>query len=255
MPISDYTDVSGCQLILEASRITGLSDGDPVATWADASGNSRDFSQGTGVNRPTYKTNIINGRAIVRFDGTTDYVQGPNFLTGYTEGEIFVLVKINADPPADVAQSGLWVFGSSGDTTHFPYTDGTVYDAFATDTRKTTVDPTPSLSSTFRIYNVSSKSGEWTSRLDGTQIYTTGTNTVGWTTGPRLGADAGATRFLQGDLALAVLYNVVLSSADRASVIDKINTDYFGASFDPSSFPWPDQVHLPVRYERGVVAY
>jgi hypothetical protein len=65
------TDIAGCKLWLDASQITGLSDGNAVSTWSDASGNGNDATQSSTA-RPIYKTNILNGRPSVRFDGTND---------------------------------------------------------------------------------------------------------------------------------------------------------------------------------------
>jgi len=44
-----------------ADTITGLEDGDPVGTWPDQSGNGNDLTQATAANKPTYKTNELNG--------------------------------------------------------------------------------------------------------------------------------------------------------------------------------------------------
>lgn len=59
------TDISGCLASFDAPQI-GLADGTAVSTWADQSGNARDMTR-AGSNRPTYKTAIQNGLAIVRF--------------------------------------------------------------------------------------------------------------------------------------------------------------------------------------------
>ena len=56
---------------LRADAITGLNDGDPVSTWIpQVYGN--DAIQ-TGINRPLYKAGILNGKPVVRFDGTDDF--------------------------------------------------------------------------------------------------------------------------------------------------------------------------------------
>lgn len=60
------SDKSGLMFWFKADAITGLSDGDPVSTWADSSTNGRDATQ-TGGNRPTYETNELNGLPGVRF--------------------------------------------------------------------------------------------------------------------------------------------------------------------------------------------
>ena len=62
---------------LRADAITGLNDTDPVATWPDSSGNSNDATQGTAADRPLYRTNIVNGLPIVRFDGANDFLESP----------------------------------------------------------------------------------------------------------------------------------------------------------------------------------
>lgn len=64
--------LSGLSLWLKADAITGLNDGDPVATWVDSSPQSNDLFQGTAANRPLYKTNAGNGKPALLFDGVND---------------------------------------------------------------------------------------------------------------------------------------------------------------------------------------
>jgi len=64
--------ISGLKLWLKADAITGLSDGQAVSSWSDSSSNVHSAIQ-TDVNKkPIYKTNIINGNPVVRFDGADD---------------------------------------------------------------------------------------------------------------------------------------------------------------------------------------
>ncbi|MCK5787564.1 MAG: hypothetical protein KAH32_01005, partial [Chlamydiia bacterium] len=49
------------------------SDGTSVTSWTDRSGNSNNASQAAAANKPIYKTSIVNGHGVVRFDGTDDY--------------------------------------------------------------------------------------------------------------------------------------------------------------------------------------
>jgi len=70
------TSISGLQLWLDASQITGLNDGDGVATWLDMSGHTNNATQGTSAQRPEYKTNQLNGLPGVRSDGTNDLMSG-----------------------------------------------------------------------------------------------------------------------------------------------------------------------------------
>lgn len=66
------TDIYGCNLWLDASQITGLTDGDAISTWSDESGESNDATQSTSTYQPTYQTNELNGKPVVRFD--TDFM-------------------------------------------------------------------------------------------------------------------------------------------------------------------------------------
>jgi hypothetical protein len=68
MPYTTFDEPGDLIAGFRADTITGLSDGDPVATWPDTeSGSSRDATQGTGAAQPTYK--IVNGIPMVRLDG------------------------------------------------------------------------------------------------------------------------------------------------------------------------------------------
>lgn len=60
------------QLWLKADSLA-LSDNDPVSTWVDSSGSGNDATQ-AGALRPTYKTSIVNGLPVVRFNGTSQYL-------------------------------------------------------------------------------------------------------------------------------------------------------------------------------------
>jgi hypothetical protein len=59
----------------DSARTTpATADGDPVGAWDDVSGNDRHLTQGTGASRPVLKLAIQNGRPVVRFDGTNDFL-------------------------------------------------------------------------------------------------------------------------------------------------------------------------------------
>jgi len=90
------TDIGGCILWLRADGIIGLSDGDPVGTWADESGSGNDISQATEVYKPTYKTGIRNGKPVVRFDGGDDYLYKDSRLSTSNVGMISMAIYIKS---------------------------------------------------------------------------------------------------------------------------------------------------------------
>lgn len=59
------------KLWLDATRITGLNDGDAITTWSDASGNGNDATQSVVARKPIYKVNIRNGKPVVRFSAAS----------------------------------------------------------------------------------------------------------------------------------------------------------------------------------------
>ena len=83
--------ISGLQLWLKAD--TGLwqdatmttpavADGDVVGAWQDFSGQNNHATQGTTASKPLLKLNIVNGKPVVRFDGTDDSLATPSLTTG-----------------------------------------------------------------------------------------------------------------------------------------------------------------------------
>lgn len=58
------SDVGGSQSI----------NGGAVGRWQDKSGNARTFTQSTSANRPTLITSSLNGKSIVYFDGSNDFM-------------------------------------------------------------------------------------------------------------------------------------------------------------------------------------
>jgi len=68
--------LGGMQAWYRADAITGLADGDPVASWVDSTANARTLTQSTADYRPAYKVSIQNGRPAIRFDGIDDMLSG-----------------------------------------------------------------------------------------------------------------------------------------------------------------------------------
>lgn len=85
--------IAGLQGWYKADAITGKNDGDALSSWADSSAAAHNLSQATGANQPLYKTNIINGKPAVRFDGVNDFLASASGLGPYATTTIFVVTK------------------------------------------------------------------------------------------------------------------------------------------------------------------
>ena len=64
---------SNLEAWMDAARLTGLSNNDPVSSWTDFSGNNNHATQATGVRQPLYLTNQVNSQPSIRFDGMNDF--------------------------------------------------------------------------------------------------------------------------------------------------------------------------------------
>lgn len=201
--------------------------GSTLQQWNDKSGNARHFSQtGVPARQPTIVAAGMNGRTVIRFSAASiTNLVGPSF-TALTAGHAFIVFKRTADPAASTASAGLWCFGSHTTGSVVPFTDGVIYDQFGTTVRKTTVNPAASLTSP-RVYEVVSTSTEWSNHLDGTQLFTTATNTVGWNTATNVGwAGSGNSSYMDGDIAELIICPAKLGTTDRAAMKSYLNTKW-----------------------------
>lgn len=87
---------------LDATKITGLSNNDTVAAWADISGNGNNAAQSNASYRPVYNTNIINGLPAVTFNGATGMDIPVSILQNVPGASIFIVSKVLSKSAAQV---------------------------------------------------------------------------------------------------------------------------------------------------------
>jgi hypothetical protein len=223
------TDVSDLHIWLEPSDFLdqALADGDHIAVWNDSSGNGNNAAESLGSARPVVKLNIVNGWPVMRCEGGVYHVLELPSLAALTEGEAFIVLKSFNDPAASFAKTGIWKFGT-GSGAYYAYSgDGKIYDDFGSTVRKDTIDTGGvDLSAAFHIYSVYSAAGDWQNYLDGVSLFSTVTNTVGFSSSPNLGCDIGAGTNFDGDIAEFLLYSRKLTGTERTNVIAYLTTKY-----------------------------
>lgn len=222
----DPTQIAGLQVWLDASQIVGLNDGDAVAQWDDESGNGLHAYQSVAERKPVYKTNIVDGKPVVRFNGTTAVLNVWNAGIGLTEATAFIVLKADNDPAIDSQHSGLWAWTNSGNASAYPTDGGVLQDNFASATRHD-VDPTPSLAA-WRVYSVRASS-EWTNWLDGNQLLSTA-HTFSIPDSGEIGGRFTYGNHFDGDIAEFLLFESALSEADRQDVEGYL-ADKYGLGF------------------------
>ena len=230
------TNIPNLELWLEAdfgtysdTGTTPTTNGGNVKQWNDRSGNGRHVIAPAGRIPTLNTTGGGNSKPGIVFEGVTlkPYFDVPNFMTGFTAGEAFVVIKLNNDPPALVAQSGLDKTGNTANVTLYPQTSGVIADSFGRTTRIASAgDPAPGILTNWHIYDRISTATEWTSILNGTQLFTTGTNTVGWNTAPRIGGDTTAGSYIDGILCAWILFSRKLTTSEQTSMKNYLATKY-----------------------------
>ncbi len=87
-------DTTGLQAWYDASTLS-LNDGDPVAAWADQSGNNRNLVSWTGT--PTFETNEVGGLPAVRFDQNDENLQMADPSNEYFAQNVFLVFRAGQD--------------------------------------------------------------------------------------------------------------------------------------------------------------
>lgn len=112
------TKLTGLRLLLEASRITGLVNNDPISQWDDASGLGNHVTSSAG-NRPLYKTSGMNGLPAVAFDGSDDWFLVPSLFGSATPLTVYAVITPAGSGSRrllDVQTGRLYVFYRSSGT-------------------------------------------------------------------------------------------------------------------------------------------
>lgn len=206
----------------------GTNDGDSVSTWSDQSGNGNDA---TAVTAPTLDVATgLNGHKTVKFTGaSSQYFTLPNVLSGFTAAAMVAALKVVSDPgTGSVSGPGGGILkvgsqGSSNGANEYTFSDGNIYDDFGSNARKTVGNPTPSLTS-YHLCSFHSQSASWKCFINATQLFSTGTNTVGWRTsniwmGHQQGGVGGTVlKYFDGNLAELCIFNEFLSDSNRQKI-------------------------------------
>lgn len=214
------------QLWLKASTITGLADGDAITTWADQSGNNRDATQATAARKPLYKINILNGKAVVRFDGVDDRLNTAAFQAfPQKRGTIFVVATMGT-VTGDRAMLGPeytgvaigWELAHSATTS----LDLFWYDDVAS---AQIVDGAPTGTSIWEVVRTSDTSltGLRNGTADAAITITDNQPTSEVLT---VGASRDALDFWNSDIAEIIIYGDAKSAADRKKVRRYLSREY-----------------------------
>jgi len=195
---------TGLKLWLAADKLMGtFTDGAKVPAWTDYSAAPITVSNADAATQPIFKTNIVNGKPVVRFNNNHLDV---NAATTFSRSEtIFLVMSVaNGSGMRTLGGSNNWLLGARGSNFGY-YCDGWVYqgDNMATGT----------------FYDVCAveTGSNATLFVDGTQKAQT--NNTGVPGNLRIGGGwAFNSEVFYGDIAEIAIYTSALSDSDRALV-------------------------------------
>lgn len=237
-------DIPGCHLWLDASQITGLSDGDPVSQWTDFSGNGYHATQATAAKRPTFKTGVQNGLPAIRFDGTDDWLRTASWGSKAQPNTVFIVAK----PPANgtgtriiiegivSTDRHLWAKDAANDSNSF-YGGAWVSGATIT-----------GIANTWSIAALNFNGADFNVYINGESRVTGNIGAhglSGLTIGTNLATD---NFFFNSDMSEIIVYDTLLSDADRAKVEAYLSQKYgvsLTAGATPSGIPHGNRIALP----------
>lgn len=206
--------------VYEAWRETAYSNGDSVGTAHDfGSGSNRDATQATTGQKPIFATGQLNGLPGYVFTHTNSSNLAIPSMAALTETETWHVVQITT--PGGDSDTAIHQLGTDSSSNHYPYTDGNNYDNGGSNSRKTW-SASGADSRSFHLGAWVNKSAEFTYYYNGTQKYTTGSNTPSLNASPTLGKASSV--FCSMILMATYIFSSKLGSTDRTTMKGYINS-------------------------------
>lgn len=166
-------------------------------------------------------------RLVNNADSHGGYFTLPDFLTGFTAGHIFIVVKSDLATGSDAFPVSDFGSDLSGDI--YAFSDNRIFSAFGSNARK---DCGNGYTGAFNITNwllleIRAASAAWSFWMNGTSEFSTGTNTVAWNTAPLIGRRTAGPANERAQVAEIFMYSRVLNGTEITTVKTYI-TDKYG---------------------------
>jgi len=197
------SQISGMDLWLNASSITGVSSGNPVSSWTDSSGNSNNFSQANASLKPLYETNVLNGQPAVQFAPNQELTQSGSL----THGSVFIVGSRSSTSEPFAEVGGGTISNNRG-------LIGLYYPTYAT-------------YANYWVNGVTQGGNGGGGSVNTQSIFSgTATGTPLYSTTFALGQGTPSYAYLQGDIEEMIIYSTALSTANREAVESYLQAKY-----------------------------
>jgi PKD repeat protein len=223
------------KLWLDASSLTA-SNGTAISSWTDRSGNNNNATQGTSAYRPLYSTNQLNGRAVVDFDGSNDFLNTSAISSLNTDNLTwFIVCKSDVTNSIGHAVSSNYSSGASTGSSTLWKTFMSSGGSYVSFVRSSTGSIPGTISHGYSagyhfITNVwdgdsDQNSGYMDGTLSGTQTGVTA-NPSGHKWVRIGGASAGDFQYFNGKVAEVIVFSKTLNNAERIIVDNYLSIKY-----------------------------
>jgi hypothetical protein len=248
--------VSGLRLWIDPSdSATVTSSSGSVSDILDKSGNASNLSQTTGASQPNIGAATLNGRSVLTFDGTADFMDFSktprNIMGNPSAGTLFLVQKVNTDPttgtPSGIlgtnsVSSVVTSWGTTATWDHIPWTSGNILIGWGSTARKDAGNPVSNLAN-WAIIEITTTATEYSVRINNNLFFTTATNTVGWS--DSLTASFGLSRnttfgsyYYAGQIAEVIAYDKAITADERALIFNGLSSKWgISEPFIPSLVP------------------
>lgn len=196
-----------------------------VTTWANtaatggATNNVTTASPGVLIVGATATINGLTGKNVCRFNVPAAGLTPAGAFSGQgASGELWAVLGVTL-----VGAAGCYARFGNGAADFYPFADGSIYDSFGSNVRKSCGAPVTSITA-FHVLRIKTAASAWTMWLNGVQQFTTATNTVSWSSTPAIGFNSSAT-FMKGDIAMLFAGNA-LAAGTVANMQAYINSKY-----------------------------
>jgi hypothetical protein len=229
-PMTSMSVTNGLQLWLKADAGVTAGAGGAVTSWADQSGHANNAAQSDPTLAPSLVSNSVNSQPVVRFDGTTRYLEfAGTGLTLLNDVSSFFVVK-----PDDFATfRGVWGQTTGGKPAPNDYylTSGSGVPVFNRGDGSAVSGVNGARAVPAGNYAVlgfdavgTNVNHYWNGALNGTGTITTATADGG--TPVRLGSRDDTVTQMKGDIAEVLIYNRGLSDGERSTIASYLAAKY-----------------------------
>ena len=218
MPPGAEIPTSGLVVHHDAKLITGFEDGEVLTAWEDLTAEGNDLaSNGSPLYRDGFHGDSLEGWPAVR-TGVDDFMEYASaFFSGETAGEIFVVMKSDSDGGG--VTNGMWQFNSATAGCAHPWSNGIIYETWGRTAQIAVGDPADLLDEA-HIYHVKAVPGEYTVRVNTTQLYTASYSPSFPAFTPAIGKTTSPAFWFRGLWGHLLIYDRELTPAERTSIED-----------------------------------